>query len=71
MARNIKTEAQRAQEALDVAEKRVTRLQKHSAALKAELQDVENELVKATTRRDYAALDPALPKPEKPRAVAS
>lgn len=59
--RTPKTPAQRAQEALDVANRRVIRADKAIVALEWSLGDARRELAQAITRRDYVAQDPALP----------
>ena len=59
--RGTKTPAQRAQEALDVAERRVTKLDAALQKLIQEQRAVAAELEDAARRRDYAALNPDLP----------
>lgn len=62
--RQTKTHAQRAQEALDLADRHVDRLTKRSDQLVAELTAVNHELEAATTRRDYLSQHPDLAKAE-------
>ena len=63
MARQTRTPAERAQEALDVASRRVKRLgadvDKHRRAMEAS----QAELREAKANRDYLALNPALQQP--------
>jgi hypothetical protein len=64
MARQAKTDEQRAREALGVAQRKVERLnaemEKHAKAR----DDAKAALAEALERRDYLAQDPALPQPE-------
>lgn len=56
-----KTPAQRAQEALDAAEKLVKRLTTRRDKLSADLDNVTTELTEAERLRDHAATHPHLP----------
>lgn len=59
--RVTKTPAQRAQEALDVAQRSVTRLEARKSVAEKELADINAELEPAVRRRDYLAQHPDLP----------
>lgn len=61
-ARVRKTPAEKAAEALRIAEAEVSRLDTKKTRLDAELLDCDLELVAATKRRDYLAQNPDLPK---------
>lgn len=56
--------AERAQQALDVANRLVSTTQGRLDKAKAAVVELESELTKATARRDYAALNPDLPQSE-------
>lgn len=60
-ARNSKTPAERAQEALDTANRVVDRAEKRLTDAKAEVVKLEGELEAAGKRRDYLAQNPDLP----------
>lgn len=60
MTRQQKTPKQRAEETLAVAQRRCDRLTRDANRLRTELDNVENDLADAITRRDYAKADPAL-----------
>lgn len=61
MARQTKTERQRAEEALGVARRKVEHLTKKRDRLEADLKAVKDELRLAQNIRDYRAQNPALP----------
>lgn len=61
--RQSKTPRQRAQEALDVEERRVARLTEKADGLKQDLAEVALELGQATARRDFLAGHPDLGDP--------
>lgn len=63
MTRQPKTPHQRAQEALDVANRHVVRLDKKIDALRIQLAGVEREHRDTITRRDYLDQHPDLAKP--------
>lgn len=65
MTRQAKTPRQRAQEQLDVEERRVTKLTKKRNQLATEQAAVQAELEEATRRRDYLKQHPDL-KPSNP-----
>lgn len=56
-----KTEQERAEEALGVAQRRVDRTAAKLTTAKAEVENLERELKALTARRDFLARDPALP----------
>lgn len=60
MTRQTKTPRQRAQEALDVADRLVTKLTKKAKTLRTDLEDVEREQRAAVARRDYLKQHPDL-----------
>lgn len=60
MTRKAKTPGQRAQEALDVEERRVTKLTKQRDRLRTELDAVSAERDRAVVRRDYLKQNPDL-----------
>ena len=57
-----KTPAELAQERLGVAQRRLEAVQEKLRSLKAEVAELERNNEQALARRDYLALDPALPK---------
>lgn len=59
--RQRKTPEQRATEALEVAERRVTKAEERVEAAEKDLRESKAELRDAQARRDYVAKDPALP----------
>lgn len=61
MTRQTKTPQQRAEEALAVATRKVTRLEEQHSRLATELAETAGELAEATRMRDYLAQSPALP----------
>lgn len=63
MTRQTKTPAQRAQEALEVEQRRVDRLTAARDEHKGRMQHAERDLDAAVRRRDYLAQSPDLPKP--------
>lgn len=64
--RNSKTPAERAQDALDVRNRVIKAIEGRLEKAKATVIGFEVELEEATAQRDYAALNPALPKQPKP-----
>jgi chromosome segregation ATPase len=60
MARQVKSEAERATAALGVAERKVAKLQREHDRLKAELESTATALAEAKRIRDYRAQHPAL-----------
>lgn len=60
MTRQRKTPAQRAEEALGVAQRRVDRLVKQTTDARADLEALEQELAEAEARLTYVKADPAL-----------
>jgi hypothetical protein len=66
MVRQRKTRADRAQEALDVAQRLVERLSTKLDQLEVELDQVRSDLKQAVNRRDYALSDPDLPAQDSP-----
>jgi hypothetical protein len=63
MTRTTKTPAQRAQEALDVADRRVERCNALYDRAKTDFEQASVDLLSAERRRDYLASDPDLPTP--------
>lgn len=63
MTRQQKTEKQRAQERLDIAQRRVDRCKGKITALEAEAQVLRAELVEHEEARDYFAQAPSLQTP--------
>jgi chromosome segregation ATPase len=61
MSRQRKTPAQRAQEALGVAQRRVTSITKKLHHAKEEVQTLEAELEEAELRLEYVQRNPDLP----------
>ena len=61
--RTPKTAQQRAQEALDVAERRVASLAERLAKLSGLIDAVQEDFDAAVTRRDFLAQNPDLPTP--------
>lgn len=70
MARQHKTPRQRAQEQLDVEERRVKKLAARRAHLQGDLNRAVAELEDATTRRDYLKKHPDLANTQ-PRTTAT
>jgi hypothetical protein len=70
MARETKSEAERAQASLAVAERKVAKLRKRSRELRRELETVDKELREADAIRAYRAQHPALPQNEQPAVAA-
>lgn len=62
MTRQQKTPAQRAQEALDVEERRVKHLAAQHKKAQAKATEYQDELEAATARRDFLRKHPDLPK---------
>lgn len=60
MTRQQKTPRQRAEETLAAAKRRVTRIEKQTAAAQATYAALVTELAEAEARLDYAHQDPAL-----------
>jgi hypothetical protein len=58
--RITKTPTQRASEALSVAERKVARLTKDAAKIRASLEAIVADLARAQARRDFLLLDPDL-----------
>lgn len=63
MTRQVKTPAQRAEEALGRADRAVKRYSSMVRALREEQEAVQDKLDAAIVRRDYLARNPDLPKP--------
>lgn len=70
-ARRKKTPRERAEEALAVEERRVTRLTEQRDALKADLDRISRERDQAVVRRDYLAAHPDLPKKDTATSASS
>lgn len=62
MTRQAKTPGQRAQEALGIAQRRVSRIETDQKKAKAALELLQKEYAQAVARRDYLAQNPDLPK---------
>jgi hypothetical protein len=69
MTRQQKTPAQRAQEALDLEERRVTKLGAKKAKAQTELDDLTRQHDAAVARYDYLRLHPDLPPQTKASAT--
>ena len=70
--RTVKTPAQRAQEALDVAQRLVDRLSEKVDHLEVQHYEAKEALRSATKRRDYLRENPDLPQaPKTPMAARS
>lgn len=61
MTRQAKTPGQRAQEALGIAQRRVSRIETDQKKAKAALELLQKEYAQAVARRDYLAQNPDLP----------
>lgn len=70
MTRQAKTPAQRAQEALGIAQRRVSRIETDQKKAKAALELLQKEYAQAVARRDYLAQNPDLPEPPRGGQVA-
>lgn len=68
MTRQAKTPAQRAQEVLGIAQRRVSRIETDQKKAKAALELLQKEYAQAVARRDYLAQNPDLPAPVPERA---
>ena len=66
MTRQAKTPRQRAEEALAVADRLVSRLEKKRDELTTDLRVIERELVSQVARRDHLANHPDLPQTQQP-----
>jgi hypothetical protein len=66
MVRTPKSPERRAQEALDVAMRRLTKARTRRDQLKLDLGAAEAEVTAAEKRRDYVAQNPDLPAVQKP-----
>lgn len=63
MTRQTKTPRQRAEEALNVADRKVTRLKATVGRLEVDLKTAKADLLAEQRRRNYLAQSPDLPQP--------
>lgn len=66
MARTPKTPRQRAEEALGIEDRRVTKLTKQRDHARTKYEALEHDLTASTARRDFLAKSPDLPQPTPP-----
>lgn len=66
MTRQVKSPAQRAQETVDVLQRRIAKLRKQKADLEKQARDVNPEISAVQKRLDYALANPDLPKQPEP-----